>query len=175
VRGEYFAYELMRPLDIFSLARELELDRTTASNYFFASLSAWLGGRADIRKFILSTMLPDLEDFVGWLRPGPPSYPGADVVFNKVRDRMARLKTLCESHGIPLITVLYPTLQVKDPFDALAKAADAATLPLVIPVAKIAYPSELYSDGYHLNAQGMERFTRDLVAPLEGRLLGDHT
>jgi hypothetical protein len=175
VRGEYFAHELMRPLDVFQLAHELELDRTTVSNYFFASFSSWFGGRAEIRTFILSNILPDLQAFVGKLSPGPPSYPAEEVIFSKVRERMARLKTLCDSHGVQLITVLHPTLQARAPFDVLAKAAEAAALPFVLPVAKQAYPRELYADLYHLNARGMERFTRDLVVPLESQLLGDHT
>jgi hypothetical protein len=174
VRGEYFAHELMRPLDVFQLAHELNLDRTTASNYFFASFSSWLGGRAEIRTFILSNILPDLQHFVGKLNPGPPSYLAEEVIISKVRERMARLKTLCDSHGVQLITVLPPTLQARTPFDALAKAAEAAALPLVLPVAKLAYPSALYADMYHLNKRGMERFTRDLVVPLESQLLGDH-
>jgi len=175
VRGEYFAHELMRPLDVFQVAHELDLDRTTASNYFFASFSSWLGGRAEVRKFILSTILPDLQDFVGKLSPGPPSYPAEEVIFSKARERMVRLKTLCDSHSVQLITVLHPTLQARTPFDTLAKAAEAAALPLVLPVAKLAYPSDLYADLYHLNARGMEHFTRDLVAPLESQFLGDHT
>src|SRR5215510_4512308 len=75
VRGEYFAHELMQPLDAFNVAHELDLDRTTASNYFFASLSSWLGGRAEIRKFILSNVLPNLQNFAGKLNTGPPVYP----------------------------------------------------------------------------------------------------
>jgi hypothetical protein len=174
VRSEYFAHELMRPRDVFQLSHELDLDRTTAANYFFASFSAWLGGRAEMRKFILSHMLPDLQHFVGKLNPASPSYPAEEMIFSKVRERMVRLKTLCESHGVQLLTVLHPTLQARAPFDIFAKAAEAAALPLVLPVAKLAYPSALYADLYHLNAQGMERFTRDLVAPLESRLLGDY-
>jgi len=167
VRGEYFAYELMRPLDVFSVARELGLDRTTASNYFFASLSSWLGGRAEIRKFLLSEIVPDLEQFVKKLNDGPPVYPADDVVFDKARERMRRLKALCEGYGVQLVTVLYPTEQANAPWDALAKAANAAALPIVIPVAKMGYPRALYADGYHLNTEGMDRFTHDLIAPLE--------
>jgi hypothetical protein len=102
VRGEYFAYELMRPLDVFSLARELNLDRTALSNYFFASLSAWLGSRVEIRKFILSHVITDLQDFVGLLNTEPPIYPVENIAFDKARKRMVQLKTLCESYGIKL-------------------------------------------------------------------------
>ena len=136
-----------------------------------SSLSSWLGGRTEIRKFILSNVLPDLQDFVGVLNTGAPIYPPDTIVFAKARERMARLRTICENYGIQLITVLHPTRQDRAPFNALATAADAAGVPLLIPVAKMAYPNELYSDGFHLNAQGMEHFTRDLVSPLEETLL----
>jgi hypothetical protein len=173
VRAEYFAYELMQPFDIFSVAREINLDRTVASNYFFASFSAWLGGRAEIRKFLLSNVIPDLEQFVRTLNDGPPLYPADSVVFDKARTRMTRMKALCESYGVQLVTVLHPTNQVKDPFDVLTQAANASALPMVIPVAKMTYPRKLYSDGYHLNMLGMDRFTRDLLSPLEDVLRGN--
>ena len=173
VRGEYFAYELMRTVDTFHLSRELALDRTTASTYFFASLSSWLGGRAEMRKFLLSKVIPNLEQFVKMLGDGPLQYPAADVVFDKTQGRMRRLKALCERYSVQLVTVLHPTNQLHAPFDPLIQAANASTLPIVIPVAKMRYSSELYSDGYHLNALGMDRFTRDLISPLENALLGN--
>ena len=174
VRGEYFAYELMRPLDIGNVARELNLDRTTASNYFFASLSAWLGGRAEIRKFLLSNIIPDLEQFVRVLNGGPPSYPGDDLIFEHTQERMERIKSLCERYGVQLVSVLHPTLQSQAPFAALSRAANVSGLPLVIPVAKMEYPNSFYFDGYHLNTQGMDRFTRDLLHPLEAALLANN-
>lgn len=168
VEGEYFAHALLRPTDTLLLRQQLNLDRTTASSYFFASLSAWLGSRAIIRKNFLRLLFPDVEQFTRKLIT-LPSYPEGDRAKVAATQRLHDLKSLCESFGVRLVVVLHPTLDRRAPFDALRTAAGLAGVELIAPV-HLEYPESFYSDGYHLNATGMERFSRDLLPALELRL-----
>ena len=170
IEGEYFAYELLRPSDVVLLRTELNLDRTTASKYFFASWSSWLGSRAIVRKNLLRLIFPDLERFTRKL-VGPPTYPNAAIAYDKAVKRMRGLKSVSEENGVKLVVILHPTLDARAPFNPVLAAADAAGVPVIAPV-HLEYTSDLYSDGYHLNTAGMEKFTRDLIAPLEQSLHG---
>src|SRR5260370_29444759 len=84
VRGEYFAHFMMRPGDVRYVASQLHLDATTASNYFFASLSGWLGAKSEIRKWVLIRAMPDLDEFANLVRPGPPTLPDRDQLAKKI-------------------------------------------------------------------------------------------
>jgi len=170
VEGETFAYELLRPADAGLLRATLDLDRTTAAKYFFASLSAWLGTRAVIRKNLLRLIFPDLELFTRKLA-SPGVYVDADAAYKKALGRIRDLKLLCDERGVALLVILHPTLDPQAPFDAILRAAKAAGVGVIAP-AHLTYSAELFSDGYHLNVLGMEKFTRAVAAPLQEELLG---
>src|SRR5215469_5414342 len=59
--GEYFAHYLMRSRDVLAVKRSADLDNTVTSNYFFANWSRWLGSRAEIRKWLASKLMPNLD------------------------------------------------------------------------------------------------------------------
>jgi len=169
VEGEFFSYTLLRPADIFLLREKLELDRTSASNYFFASWSAWLGTRSIVRKNFLRLLFPDIELFTRKLA-GDRAYPESGVAFQQALLRLRELKAVCEARGVPLVVVLHPTLAKLEPFEPIREAAVAAGVPVVAPV-HMEYPRSLYVDGFHLNTVGMQKFTQDLMSPLEKELV----
>jgi len=171
IEGESFAYELLRPSDVGLLSTALDLDRTTASKYFFASLSAWLGTRSVMRKNLLRVIFPDLEVFTRKL-VGPPVYPDADSAYEKAVRRMRDLKSLCDEKGVKLVVILHPTLDNRTPFESVLRAAQEVGVGVVAPV-HLAYSADLYSDGYHLNTLGMRKFTQAVSAPLEQELSND--
>lgn len=168
VEGESFAYELLRPLDVMLLRRQLNLDRTTASTYFFVSGSSWLGNRAVIRKNLLRLIFPDFELFTRRLTV-PPRFPQAEIAYKKAIARMRDLANVCQSYGVRLAIILHPTLNNREPFETIRDAAGIAGLPVIAPV-HMDYASRLFSDGYHLNHAGMKKFTGDLSPQLEERL-----
>jgi hypothetical protein len=168
VAGEVFAHELLQPFDVNRLRGQLNLDRTTASTYFFASASAWLGGRAAIRKNLIRLIFPDFEQFAHKLL-APPAYPPEEIAYAKAIARMRDLAALCRSYGVELVIILHPTLNSHEPFNLIRNAARAAGVPVIAPV-HTEYSSLLFADGYHLNQAGMEKFTRAVLPPLEDRL-----
>jgi hypothetical protein len=166
VRGEYFAHFLMRPVDTPLVASQLELDATTASNYFFASLSGWLGAKADIRKWMLLHTMPDLVGAANFVRPVPPVLPDSDTLRKTIASNLRALKQVCDTGGSRLIIVVPPTQDKTDPYQIDQAAGSAAGVPVLVPLAPGELPSNEYRDGFHLNAHGAAVFTDALAAGL---------
>ncbi len=99
VRGEYFAHFMMRPSDTLDVASQLHLDATTASNFFLASLSGWLGAKSEIRKWVLIRAMPDLDAVGNLLRPGPPTLPESDTLKKRITLNLLALKEVCDAHS----------------------------------------------------------------------------
>src|ERR1700693_2112369 len=60
--GESFARRQMSIRDFSRVVREADLDRTTASNYFFAHWSNWLGDKAYIRQCVMILLVPNFRE-----------------------------------------------------------------------------------------------------------------
>jgi hypothetical protein len=166
VRGEYFAHFLMRSIDTPRVASQLNLDATTASNYFFASLSGWLGAKADIRKWMLIHTMPDLVEAANFVRPGTPVLPDSDTLRKTIAANLLALKQVCDNSGSRLIVVVPPTQNKTDPYRIDEAAGADAGVPVLVPLAPGELPSSEYRDGFHLNAHGAAVFTDALAAGL---------
>jgi hypothetical protein len=168
VEGEFFAHTLMRSNDLFLLREQLGLDRTTASNYWFASWSSWLGSRSLVRKNLLRLIFPDIERLTRRLNVRS-AYPMAEMAYKQATRRLGDLKAVSDSFGVALVVVLHPTLNEQEAFEPIREAIVAAGLPVVAPV-HMEYPRSWFTDGFHLNHIGMEKFTQDLAPALEAEL-----
>lgn len=166
-RGEYFAHYMMDGRDILDVAKEAKLDNTTASNYFFANRSAWLGSRMEVRKWLLGTMMPSVQALTYMFqRPAPPPPPG-DEVRRQMVVRLGELKRICESNGARLIIVIPPTLDKSDRSSAVRQAGVETGVPVLLPY----QPGELQAsffdhDLFHLNPEGAKVFAARLAADL---------
>jgi len=166
VRGEYFAHFMMRPSDAPQVASQLHLDATTASNYFFASLSGWLGAKSEIRKWVLIRVMPDLDAVGNLLRPGPPILPGSDTLQKRITSNLLALRQVCDAHGSRLIIVVPPTQDKNDPYLIDQAAGTAAGVPILVPLTPGELGSTEYLDGFHLNPHGAAVFTDALAVAL---------
>ena len=166
VREEYFAHFMMSPGDAPKVASQLHLNATTASNYFFASLSGWLGAKSEIRKWVLIKTMPDLDAVGNLLRPGPPILPGSDTLQKRITSNLLALRQVCDAHGSRLIIVVPPTLDKKDPYLIDQAAGSAAGVPVLVPLTPGELGSNDYLDGFHLNAHGAAVFTDALAVGL---------
>jgi len=63
--GEGFAHTMMSIADLPAVVRAGHLDMMTASAYFFANPSAWLGGRSSLRNGLLEDPKPHFVDQAG--------------------------------------------------------------------------------------------------------------
>ena len=171
-RGDYSAYRMLRPVDVFPLARDLKLHPTTTFSYLVSTVSAFYGMRGELRKVLLARLMPDIYDLTRlFIVPAPPWSPDSGT-YRVALARITRLRSLAEGYGVRLLLVIPPMPgQKTDDDDPIREAAAAANVAWVeVPES---YTDAEFSDGFHMNEQGASRYTSSLVSPLIHALDGD--
>jgi hypothetical protein len=164
--GEYTAHYLTNTTDVIPLARRAGLATTPASNLFFANLSTWLGSRAMIRNWLLSELMPNLDELTTRLPAKAGPLPPNNVLIPQSLDRLAEIQNLCRQQGVALIFLIPPTLGVSDLPEALQTEAATRGFPVVVPFRSGELPPSDFADGFHLNAHGAAAFTAKLAPML---------
>jgi hypothetical protein len=161
VRGDYFAYRLMLTSDVLKVARDTGMHRTNASNMFFASVSAFYGLRAEIRKVLLGRLLPGLPALMRLLTSNRVA-PLADAqIYRGALANLRAYSKLAASQNSRIILVLPP--QVEPEGVAMTKlAAWQAGITVVSVSPDVTGPSD-FRDGFHLNAAGARKYTAALI------------
>jgi len=159
--GEPFAHSMMLERDIFAVKHEAHLDNTSASNYFFARSSSWLGYRSEVRNWLLQKLMPNVGDLTRYLPGKTPSMPPTDEVLTRALPRLRTLNELCKQHRVKFFLVVPPTFDVHDSSLALRAAAAREGILVLVPYSPSEMPSEGFQpDGFHLNSHGADLFTR---------------
>jgi len=158
--GEPFAHSMMLVGDIFEVKREAHLDNTSASNYFFARTSSWLGYRSEVRNWLLQKLMPNVGNLTRYLPGKTPPMPPTDEVLARALPRLRTLNQLCKQHGVRFFLVVPPTLDVHDSSLALQAAAAREGILVLVPYSPSEMPSDAFqSDAFHLNSHGANLFT----------------
>jgi hypothetical protein len=76
------------------------------SNFFFASLSAWLGSRASARNWLLGEVMPNVEELTAYLPQRVSAMPPADVVVTGGMRRLRASQALCSSQGTCFVLLI---------------------------------------------------------------------
>jgi len=163
-RGEFMA-RYMDTVDVAALTRRKGMDATTTSNYFFAHWSDWYASRAEIRKFVLGTILPDARDLATVLGYRPaPKIPIAEIEA-KGAPRLLELKELCDQYGSRLTILVPPSLR-EDNVESLVKVGDKLGVRVLVPERTSEANRSMFRDGVHLNPAGAQIFTTKLGSEL---------
>ena len=157
--GERFARLLMRPADLLEVKRASDLDNTTASAYFFANLSEWLGSRGEIRSWLFFKLIPGLEEVTALFPPKKADLPPSAQVAAAAMPHLQALDRLCREHGARLVVIVPPTLSEDGASAAVQAAAAGAGIAFVVPMRPGEISSGDFLDGFHLNPGGAARFT----------------
>jgi hypothetical protein len=164
VRGEFTARFIDAP-DLAKFARREHLDATTTSNYFFAHWSGWFGTRTELRKVLLSRMMPDmgsLATVLGW-RVAP--HLSEEEIRLKAGPRLQELKALCDAYGSQLTIVIPPTLGT-DHAEVVSELGRENGIRVLNPVKAGVMTQSQFRDGFHLTPAAAEIFTAQLVSQL---------
>lgn len=172
VRGEYFAYRLMQPRDIFGVARDAGLDRTTASSMFFASISAFYGLRSEIRKVLIGRLMPDLPALMSLITARRGSPLSNEEIYRRAVPRLQAYRVVAAAQNAVFVVIVPPT-QEAEGSAALVQAAADAGVPVVTVPRDLTGPAD-FSDGFHLNTTGAKKYTAALI-PEISKVLGSAT
>ena len=168
-RGAYSSRWLLRLSDVPKVAAQLGLGATDTSGLLLSNLSAFYGLREELRKLVVSKLVPDLQNVTSRLVAGAAAERTlpADGGVAIAAARLMALRQHVETVGARLLLVIPPT-PAPDPRGLEARIQSAATqsgVTVLVPV-EHTLGREFYSDGFHLNEQGEALFTRRLAAAL---------
>ena len=160
--GGSFAHTLMLRSDLLRVKKESHLDNTMASDYFFDSLSSWMGHRAEIHNWLLRRVGPEINDLVAYLKPKNQPLPPSDVIVAKALPRLRMLNELSQQNGARFFLLIPPTMDVQDASKEIQQAAAKEGILVLLPFQHAELPESAFLDGAHLNPQGAALFTERL-------------
>jgi hypothetical protein len=169
--GEGFAHSMMWTGDILEVAKTARLDNTSTSNYFFANLSAWLGGRWYIRNWVLEKWMPNAKTLVDLFTPRGTVTPiPLETIVAETIQRLKKLRDLSEMFGAQFIFLVPPTVSDADFLTSIQSAAAETGISVLVPFKPGELSAESFSDGFHLNPSGATIFTERLAILLSESL-----
>jgi hypothetical protein len=165
VRGDYFAYRLMRLSDVFSVARNIGFERTATANLAFANISAFYGLRAEFRKVLLGRLMPDMPALMSLAtrKPGAPVLPD-EVTYRRALPRLQGYRELAGRQHLRIFLVL-PPQPAPTGMAAVQRAGAAAGVTVLRVPQETTTPAD-FLDGFHLNPEGKQKFTAALLPEL---------
>jgi len=158
--GETFAHDMMQMRDLPQVKKLAGLDMMATSDYFFANISSWIGGRVNVRNGVLEKWVPHAAMLAAHFGQ---TVPAAITVSRALTDRaLAHLRAIqefCKSGGASFMMLIPPARKRNDPAPAIGEAAAKEGILVIIPYSPGEMPAEDFSDGFHLNPSGAALFT----------------
>lgn len=169
--GELFAYRLLQTRDLPQVVQDARIDMMTATAYFFASKSAWLGMRSLFRGSLLHKSLPGADLLAAHLYAIDPQLVVNEQTLARALEHLRMLRKLAQSQGVEFIYLVPPALNSPDIASPIAERARAAGIPVLMPYQPGEMSPEKFRDGLHLSPKGATDFS-DRIAPALQRMLG---
>ena len=166
--GEGFAHALMQFRDLGPVVRDSHLNMMTASAYFFANMSAWLGTRTTFRDGLLQRWLPGADMLAAHLSVRDP----VPLVANEksVSRGVQRLRVAARrspTNTTPGSSIWCPRHSTNWTLRRRWRPRRCRpTSSVLIPFAPGEMPQAAFSDGFHLNPDGALSYTQRAAATL---------
>jgi hypothetical protein len=159
--SESFAHRQMSIRDFPRVVREADLDRTTASTYFFAHFSNWLGDKGYIRQCVMILMVPNFRELAARIADHGSHINDRARLVGIAQQRLPELAELGQKYGVRIVVLFPPALRENYSLD-IQQLGPSLNVPVLVPSRPGEFPRDLYRDGFHLNAQGAKIFTTRL-------------
>lgn len=167
IRGEYPAFYLFRTEDLMSIGRESDYDLTRTSNLLFARYSLFYAGRNSLRNFVLNRVHPAYGKVLhGLTTTGAPDMSESQVQAWS-SPRLEQLRNQCSLYNVKFDFLLPPGFGPGE--QGLVAAGKSTGSSVLVPVSLNSWSPDLYADGFHLNQEGSNRFTKLLASTLQGK------
>ena len=168
VRGEYFARYMMSTRDIVHVSRDIDLHPTAASNLLVGNVSAFYGSRVEIRKWVLSTLLPNLPQLMQLLTRDTNS-DQPDAGLRLLTARIRALNEVVREHGARLVLVPPPLMRNRSTA-LIERAGNGLDVPVVTSDGSVTFGPEDFGDGFHLNEAGATKYTATIAPKLRNTI-----
>ena len=170
IRGDYSSYYLFQTRDIPAVGREVGLSLTEESSLLAARYSLFYAGRACIRNFILNRSYPSYGELLSRLTTHPAALFPLDQVEAKVERRLRQLIESTHQQS-RLIMLVPPTFY--DYQTGMRAAAQKMNVPLLVPIPANELPSSMFTDSFHVNELGAQKFMALLEPQLRALIAAD--
>ena len=170
VRGEFFAHYLMRLEDLPAVKSSLDLHRTNATSMVAGNISHFYGVRAEIRKWLLLSLMPGFQTVASTLTRHPRRDVDDNAIRSIARGRLQLMNELVSRHNARLVWILPALLEVPDGTNGVLEAALSARVQVLIPIPSGSLPASDYRDGFHLSEPGKQKYTAALVPLIQQSL-----
>ena len=173
VRQDYVPLMLFDLRDTLSVASDLKMDRTAASNFVLAHSSVFWDTRSVLRTQILRHTIPHYRELVLLLKP-QPTIPQPQQFEARADSRLEQLRRLCEANGSKLILLVPPTPYSEDAVREMTLASQKAGVEALVPIDPATLSTKYYQpDELHLNPEGAALFTSALATFLPPKVYRD--
>lgn len=160
--GESFAHRQMSAVDFPLTVRQAKLDKTTASTYWFAHWSNWMADKGFIRQDVMILLVPNFRLLAARIADHGPHVSDPAVLLEMAKQRLPELHDLAQTYGVKIVLLVPPTLR-QDHSQEVQAFGDKAGVPVWVLSAPGEFQPNLFSDGFHLNAEGSGIFTARLA------------
>jgi hypothetical protein len=162
---EAFAHRQMSARDFPRVVREVGLDRTTATSYFFAHWSNWQADKGFIRQCVMILAIPNFRDLAAHIADHGPHVNDPAVLLSAAQQRLPELAALSRQYGVRIVLLVPPALR-PDHSAEIQQIGEKAGVPVWVLSPPGDYPPTYFRDGFHLNAVGSGIFTARLAQQL---------
>ena len=163
--GESFARRQMSIRDFPQVVREANLDRTTASNYFFAHWSNWLGDKGYIRQCVMILLVPHFRDLAARIADHGSHINDRARLLAMAQQRLPATGSPGQTYGVRIVLLVPPALGQNYSLD-IQQLGATLNIPVWVPSPPGEFSRDLFRDGFHLNTEGAQIFTARLTEEL---------
>ncbi len=170
IRGDYFAYRMMRTRDFWRASRDAHLSPTATFSLLLGSVSAFYGTRSETRNVLLARTVPVMPQLLRYMVPAHgPVLPDRERVVAAAAQRLRALDDMVHGGGGRFVFIIPASLDAHNAL-YLTEAGARAGVPVLLPLASESLSAaDFKQDGFHLNAQGAARYTAALAPMLRSK------
>ncbi|MCW5799586.1 MAG: hypothetical protein KIT40_13865 [Nitrospira sp.] len=170
IRNDIFAHYLMSGEDLFDVGRKLRLSWSEISDLFLANQSTFFALRKELRQVLLGRLLPEFPNLTARIVRAPKPQPDSRALRTLGKERLLAIRELLAGTKSKFVLLIMPPVE-PDSLKIIEAVGGEIGLTVLAPLAGNGIVDADYqSDGYHLNEQGRDKFTKALL-PLLGKLI----
>lgn len=163
IRNDIFAHYLMRGEDLFDVGRRLSLSWSEIFDLFLANQSTFYALRKELRQVLLGRLLPEFPNLTARIVRAPKPQPDSRALRILGKERLLAIQELLLGAKSKFVLLVMPPVE-PDSLKIIETIGGEIGLTVLAPLAGNAITDADYqSDGYHLNEQGRDKFTKALL------------
>lgn len=163
VRSEIFAYYLMQRQDLLDVSHRLKSTAADTFDLLLANISILYALRKELRQVLLQRLLTELPQLTAMIARSPKPLPDPALLRTIGKDRLITMRDLAVLKQTQLVLLVMPPVY-QDSLEVLREIGREIGMPVLVPLDSYGIDdSDYQADGYHLNEQGRDKFTKALL------------